>query len=519
MDTIEYLKQEIEKLDLTPKKEEIGEVLEVKDGVARISGVQNAESFEVLKFESSSEDVYGLALNLEENEVGAIVLGDFSNVKEGDIVKRTEKVISLPVGEDVVGRVVDPLGRPIDGKGEIKQSDFYNLERMAPSVIDRESVNFPLHTGLKVVDSLIPIGRGQRELVLGDRVTQKTSLTIDTIINQKKEPRRPICIYVAVGKREAELARIVETLKQKGAMEYTIVVAASASDPAPFWYLAPYAGTALGEYFMDNGKDALVIFDDLTKHAWAWREISLILKRSPGREAYPGDVFYIHSKLLERAAKLNKERGGGSLTALPLIETQAGDLTTYIPTNVISICDGQIYMDTSLYLQGQKPEVNIGLSVSRVGSSAQTKAMKKVAGDLKLEMAQFQELESFLEFAEEVGEETKIKIDRGRKMKELLKQDYLSPLSFEKQVAIIRAGIKGFLQDVNLEDVKNFEKDLLEYIDSQKPQVIQEIKEKRELNEDMKMELDKVIRAVVEKYTNIDQENESEAMKEKEASE
>lgn len=475
--------------------------MEIKDGVARVNGIANVANFEVVKFDSSSDEpIYGLAINLEETEVGVIIMGDFSKIKEGDLVKRTEKVVSTPVGNQMIGRVVDPLGRPLDAKGDINQDDFYHLERIGPSVIEREPVKSPLHTGLKVVDALIPVGRGQRELVLGDKVTQKTGLCLDAIINQKDEPNRPICIYVAIGKRKAELARIIELLKKKGALEYTVVVSATASDPAPFWYLAPYTGAAIGEYFMDNGQDALVVYDDLTKHAWAWREISLILKRSPGREAYPGDIFYIHSKLLERAAKLSQEKGGGSLTALPIVETQAGDITTYIPTNVISICDGQIFMDTSLYLQGQKPEVSIGLSVSRVGSSAQTKAMKKIAGPLKLEMAQFQELESFLEFAEEVGEETKKKIDRGRKMKELLKQEYQNPLSFEKQIAILRAGVKGFLENVPLEKISQFEEDLLNYIDTQNPKVIEDIRKKGEFEQETKIELDKVIRAVAEKY-------------------
>jgi F-type H+-transporting ATPase subunit alpha len=511
---INYLKKEIENLELNPQQEEIGEVLEVKDGTALISGLQNVESLEIIKFKTSlrqsseknkteqgdNEDLFGLALNLEENQVGSVILCDFSKIQEGDIVERTKKVLSCPVGKELIGRVVTPIGKPLDGKGEIKTEKSYPLEKIGPSVIDREPVNSPLHTGLKVVDALVPIGRGQRELILGDRITQKTSLTIDTILNQKNESNRPICIYVAVGKREGELARILHTLKKNGAMDYTIVVAATSADPAAFWYLAPYAGTAIGEYFMDQGKDALVIFDDLTKHAWAWRQISLVLKRAPGREAYPGDIFYLHSRLLERAGKLNKEKGGGSLTALPIIETQAGDITAYIPTNVISICDGQIFMDTSLYLKGQRPEMNVGLSVSRVGSAAQTKAIKKVAGTLKLELAQFQELESFLEFAEEVDTETQKRIERGKRMKEILKQDTLSPLNFEKQTAIIFAGVKGLLDEAKVEDIKKIEKDLFEYIETQKPEIFKKIRETGDLDSGTEIELEKIIKEVLKIY-------------------
>lgn len=501
MDAIEYIKKEIENLELQPQKEEIGEVLEVKDGVAKISGLKDAQSFEIIKIEkasaSFSEDIFGLVLSLEDETVGAIILGDFSKVEEGDIAKRTKRILSCPVGENLVSRVVNPLGQPLDERGEIKETENYPLERVGPSVIEREPVNDPLHTGLKVIDSLIPIGRGQRELVVGDRICQKTSLAVDTIVNQKEEPNRPVCIYVAIGKREAELAKTIETLRKQGAMEYTIVVSVSAADPASFWYLAPFAGAALGEYFMHQGQDALVIFDDLTKHAWAWREISLILKRAPGREAYPGDIFYLHSRLLERAAKLSQEKGGGSLTALPIVEIQGNDLTGYIPTNVISICDGQIFLDTSLYLAGQTPEVDVGLSVSRVGSSAQTKAMKKVASNLKLELAQFKELESFMEFSEEVDEETKNKIERGRRMKEVLRQEHLNPLPFEKQVAIIFAGIKGFLAQIRIDQVSKFEKDLFEYLQNQQPQILKNIRESRVLEEETETELEKAIREVL----------------------
>lgn len=522
MNTIDFLKKEIENLELKPNQEEIGEVIEVRDETARISGLQSVEFFEVVKFEScdknlenqnqieddegilqqnkDKETIYGLALNLEECEVGSIILGDFSKVKAGDIVKRTKKVLSLPVGEELIGRVIDPLGESLDEKDKIQSEDFYPLEKIGPSVMDREPVNSPLHTGLKIVDALIPIGRGQRELILGDRITGRTNLALNTILAQKNEPNRPICIYVAVGKRKAELSRIIKVLEDKGAMKYTIVVSSTSADPVSFWYLAPYSGACLGEYFMNQGKDALVIFDDLTRHAWAWRQISLVLKRAPGREAYPGDVFYLHSKLLERAAKLNKNKGGGSLTALPLVETQAGDITGYIPTNIISICDGQIYMDTSLYLENQRPEVNIGLSVSRVGSSAQTKAMKKVASTLKLDLAQFQELESFLEFAEEVDVDTRKKIERGKRMREILKQDWLCPLSFEKQVAIIFAGIKGFLDNIKIKDIKKFEKDLFESIEIQNPKIFEQISNTKELDRGIEVEMEKIIRQVADKY-------------------
>lgn len=501
MDTFELLKKEIEKLEFEAQKEEIGQVIEVKDGVARISGLSKVENLEIIKFEPTN--IEGVTLNLEEDNVGAIILGDFTKIKEGDIVKRGKKVLSCPVGEALLGRVIDPLGKPLDGKGEIKTDKFYPLERIGPSVIDREPVNFPLHTGLKIVDALIPIGRGQRELLLGDRITTKSSLAIDTILNQKNEPKRPICIYVPIGQREAKIARTIELFKKFGAMDYTIVVSASASSPVSFWYLAPYAGCTIGEYFMHQGRDSLLIYDDLTKHAYAWRQISLVLRRPPAREAYPGDIFYLHSRLLERAAKLNKEQGSGSLTALPIIETQAGDITAYIPTNVISICDGQIYFDSSLYLKGQRPEVSIGLSVSRVGSAAQTKAMKKVASTLKLELAQFLELEHFLEFIEEVDPETRKKLERGKRIREMLKQDEQSPLSFENEVIIIYAAAIGFLDEIKLEEVKNFEQDLYKAIEVQKPEIFKTIRESGDLDLTTKIELDKIIRGVMKKYVTL----------------
>lgn len=498
MDLYENIKKQIEELEIKAEIEEFGEVIELKDGVAKIRGLLNVENFEVINFERTG--IEGVVLNLEEETVGAIVLGNFYKIKEGDVVKRGKRILSCPVGEEMLGRVIDPLGNPLDGKGEIKAKEFYPIERIGPSVIEREPVNFPLHTGIKIIDALTPIGRGQRELFLGDRITEKTNYALTTILNQKKEPNRPICIYVAIGKKSAEVARIVELLKERGALEYTIVVVASANMSTALWFLAPYAGCAQGEYFMRKGKDALIIYDDLTQHAYAWREIALVLRRPPGREAYPGDIFYLHSRLLERAAKLNQKLGGGSLTAIPLLETQAGDITGYIPTNVISISDGQIYFDASLYLKGQRPEMNIGLSVSRVGSAAQTKAMKSVAATLKLELAQFIELEHFLEFAEEVDPETKKKLERGTRIREILKQEVLSPLPFEKQVVAIFVAVNGILDAIRLEDVRNFEKDLYKTIETQKPEIFQKIREKKDLDTETKEEIIKIAEGLVKKY-------------------
>ncbi|MFA6336529.1 MAG: F0F1 ATP synthase subunit alpha [Candidatus Paceibacterota bacterium] len=499
MEILDYLKKEIENLDFSSQKEEVGQVIEVKDGTAKISGLLDVCSMEIIKFEGE-EETLGIALSLEESEVGAIILGKDSKIKQGDIVKRTGKVASVPVGEEMIGRVIDPLGRPLDGKGKINFKDSGLIEKIGPSVIEREPVDYPLHTGIKIVDSLIPIGRGQRELLSGDRISTKSSLAIDVILNQKNEAKRPVCIYVAIGQKRSKLARTIEILEKNGAMEYTIVVAATSSDPAPFWYLAPYCGAAQGEYFMNAGKDALVIYDDLTKHAWAWREVALILRRPPGREAYPGDIFYLHSRLLERAARLSKEKGGGSLTALPIIETQGGDITAYIPTNVISITDGQLFFDAGLYLKGQRPEVNVGLSVSRVGSAAQTKAMKKISSTLKLELAQFKELEAFLEFAEEVDQETKEKIQRGQRMMMLLRQEERAPLPFEKEVLVIFAAVKGWLDKIELSQVKQAENDIIEYFESIKPGVLKEIKESRDISTELRSELEKGLREALQKY-------------------
>jgi F-type H+-transporting ATPase subunit alpha len=435
--------------------------------------------------------------------VGALILGDGSLIKSGQTVKRTKQILSLPVGEQLLGRVIDSLGNPLDGKGPIfgeKDKPVYNfLENDAPNVVSREGVNTPLHTGIKAIDSMIPIGRGQRELIIGDRGTGKTAVALDTIINQAQDSANPpICIYVAVGQKESKIAKIVETLKKHDALRYTIVVSASASSPAAFWYLAPFAGCAVGEYFRDKGKDALVVYDDLSKHAWAYRQISLLLRRPPGREAYPGDVFYLHSRLLERAAKLNKEKGGGSLTALPIIETQLGDVTAYIPTNVISITDGQIYLESDLFYQGVRPAVNIGLSVSRVGSAAQTKAMKKVAGKLRLELAQFRELQTFVQFASDVDETTKKKITKGKIVTEILKQSDLAPISFEKQVLILYTALNDYFSKYESAQMPEIEKKFVEYLDSLHKDLVEKIKKDRAITDETEIEIKKIIQSFVE---------------------
>ncbi|OHA04125.1 MAG: F0F1 ATP synthase subunit alpha [Candidatus Sungbacteria bacterium RIFCSPHIGHO2_02_FULL_53_17] len=468
---IEGLKKELEGLAKDVKPERIGRVLEIGDGIARIYGLSGVASQEMLSFETAQGTVEGIAFNLEEDTVGAIVLGDYTKIKEGDVVRQTNRVLSVRVGDALIGRVVGALGEPLDGRGPIfkerEKEVFYPAERPAPSVTDREPVNIPLHTGIMAIDAMIPVGRGQRELIIGDRQIGKTSIAIDAILNQARDSRypTPVCIYVAIGQKESKVAKIVATLKEKGAMDYTIVVSAPASAPAPLWYLAPYSAAAIGEYFMHQGRDALVIYDDLSKHAWGYREISLLLRRPPGREAYPGDIFYLHSRLLERAAKLSKEKGGGSLTALPIIETQLGDVSAYIPTNVISITDGQIYLEPELFYQGVRPALNVGLSVSRVGSAAQTKAMKKVAGRLRLELAQFRELAAFVQFASELDEGTKKRIERGRVLTELLKQSELDPIPFEKQVIAIYAGTHGYFDDVLSADVPATCAALLDYIE------------------------------------------------------
>ena len=504
---VEKLKKEIEGFKHEIKAERIGRVLEAGDGIAKIYGLGGAASQEMLEIETSSGNVAGIAFNLEEDTVGTIILGDYSKIKEGDVVRPTGRVLSIRVGKELVGRVTDPLGNPIDGRGPIfpTQDDgaiYFPVERLAPSVTARESVNTPLHTGIKAIDSMIPIGRGQRELIIGDRQIGKTSIIIDTIINQGREKKyaTPICIYVAVGQKESKVAKIVATLKEYGAMDYTIVVSAPASATASLVFLAPYSATAIGEYFMQQGKDALVIYDDLSKHAWAYRELSLLLRRPPGREAYPGDIFYLHSRLLERAAKMNKENGGGSLTALPIIETQLGDVSAYIPTNVISITDGQIYLEPELFYQGTRPAVNVGLSVSRVGSAAQTKAMKKVAGRLRLELAQFRELAAFAQFASELDEPTRKRLERGHVLTELLKQPELEPLPFEKQVVLIYSGTNGYLDDVPAAEVRKTAEKLLGYIEKMfAKSVLEKIQSSGELTE----ETENKLRAGIQEFKNL----------------
>lgn len=498
---VDQLKKQIENFETEVKAEKVGTVVEVGDGVAKISGLVDVMASEMLEFPNEGKSsVYGVALNLEESQVGAIILGDYEGIKEGDMVKATGKILNIPVGEAMIGRVIDPLGKPIDGKGEIVTEKFYPIEKIAPGVITRQSVNQPVQTGIKAIDSMIPIGRGQRELIIGDRQTGKTAIAIDAIINQKGQDM--ICIYVAIGQKESKVARIVAELEKKGAMEYTTVVLAGASDPAALSFLAPYSGCSLGEYFMDQGKDVLVIYDDLSKHAWSYRQISLILRRPPGREAYPGDVFYLHSRLLERSAKLNKDFGGGSLTALPIIETQAGDVSAYIPTNVISITDGQIYLESDLFYKGIRPALNVGLSVSRVGSAAQTKATKKVAGKLRLDLAQFRELEAFSQFGSDLDENTKRQIERGKRTVEILKQKQYAPMSMENQVAIIYALTNGFLDDVEVEEVKDWEAKFQEYLSSGAKEVLRLIAEKKELTEDIIKKLEKAINDFKEVYQN-----------------
>ncbi len=467
---IEKLKRDIEGYKEKPEWQEVGRVIEVGDGIVKILGLRNAVSQEILIAETPHGERAILALNLEEESIGALVLGDFLAIEVGNTVRRTGEVLSIPVGDELIGRVVDPLGEPMDGQGpifkDIKNTKRNKLEERAPSVLEREKVNTPLHTGIKAIDAMIPIGRGQRELIIGDRSIGKTAIALDAIINQKNDKgrRTPVCIYVAIGQKESKVVRIAETLKQFGAFQYSIIVSASASSPAAMWYLAPYAGCAIGEYFRDKGMDALIVYDDLSKHAWAYRQISLLLRRPPGREAYPGDVFYLHSRLLERAAKLSKEKGGGSLTALPIVETQLGDVTAYIPTNIISITDGQIFLETDLFNQGQRPALNVGISVSRVGSDAQTKAMKKVAGKLKLAHAQFRELQAFAQFATDMDDATRKRILQGQKINEILKQNDLDPMPFEEQTCVFYAVLNEWFKDTSVEDIKKTEAGLVEHL-------------------------------------------------------
>ncbi len=485
---IESLKRQIKDFKGQLAVEKVGKVLEIGDGIAKISGLSDCMSSEMLEFVSKSgKSIFGVALNLEEETVGAVILGDYLEIEEGDEVKSTGKILEVPVGEVLVGRVVDPLGNPLDGKGEIKAEKFYPIEKIASGVISRKSVDTPLQTGIKAIDAMIPIGRGQRELIIGDRQTGKTAIAVDTIINQKEE--KVVSIYVAIGQKESKVAKIVAELEKNGAMENTIVVVAGASDPASLSYIAPYAGCAMGEYFMDKGEDALIVYDDLSKHAVAYREISLLLKRPPGREAYPGDVFYLHSRLLERSARLNKDFGGGSLTALPIIETQMGDVSAYIPTNVISITDGQIYLEPDLFYQGIRPAVNAGLSVSRVGSAAQIKAMKKVAGKLRLDLAQYRELAAFAQFGSDLDEATQKQLERGKRITEVLKQDQYSSMSVEHQVAILFAVSKGLVDDVPVEKVKDFEKELHKYLEVSGKDELKKIKESGDIDDETEKKL------------------------------
>jgi F-type H+-transporting ATPase subunit alpha len=486
---IEQLKDKLTQFQVDPLVDHVGKVLEVGDGIARISGLRQVASMEMLDF---GEGVTGVALNLEERSVGAIILGDYHKVRVGDLVKATGKILSVPVSEGLIGRVVSGLGEPKDGKGALQADKYYPVEKIAPGVITRQSVKQPVQTGIKAIDALIPIGRGQRELIIGDRQTGKTAVAIDTIINQHDQ--NMVCIYVAIGQKESKVAKIVAELENRGAMKYTIVVSAAASESAALQYLAPYAGCAMGEYFMDQGRDVLVVYDDLSKQAVAYREISLLLRRPPGREAYPGDVFYLHSRLLERAAKLNPDYGGGSLTALPIIETQAGDVSAYIPTNVISITDGQIFLESDLFYKGIRPALNIGISVSRVGSSAQTKAMKKVAGKLKLSLAQFRELESFAQFGSDLDEATRSSLGLGRRITEILKQPQYAPVAMEHQVVVLYAANNGYLDSVAVEDIEKWETEFHAYMDAQGREVLKAIRETKELTEDTENQLKELLK-------------------------
>src|SRR6184192_2145902 len=491
----EIIRQQLSGIGKGVDVSEVGTVMSVGDGIARIYGLERVMAGELVQF---PHNVAGLALNLEEDNVGVVLLGEYQAIAEGDEVRRTGRIMSVPVGKAIVGRVVNPLGVPIDGKGPINTTEFIPIERLAPGVVDRKPVKEPLQTGLKAIDAMIPIGRGQRELIIGDRQTGKTAIAVDTIINQKG--KGVICIYVAIGQKKSTVAQVVRTLEEYGAMEYTIVVNASASEPAPLQYLAPYAGCAMGEYFMYNGQHALCIYDDLSKHAASYREISLLLRRPPGREAYPGDVFYLHSRLLERAAKLSDKKGGGSLTALPVIETQAGDVSAYIPTNVISITDGQIFLETDLFNQGVRPAVNVGISVSRVGGSAQIKAMRQVAGSLKLDLAQYRELAAFAQFGSDLDKDTQAQLNRGQRLVEILKQGQFSPLPFSKQILIILAGTSGFLDDLPVEQVRPFEAEMYKFVDATNAGLLRTIMEKKILDDNLKAEMSKVIKVAKETF-------------------
>jgi F-type H+-transporting ATPase subunit alpha len=482
------IKSQIQNYEAKVELSEVGEVIQVGDGIARVYGLSNVMSSELLEF---SNGIFGIALNLEKDNVGVVLLGEDIGIKEGDTVKRTGRIISVPVGEQMIGRVVNPLGQPIDGKGPISTTKFRPIETRPPGVVDRMPVKEPLQTGIKAIDAMIPIGRGQRELIIGDRQTGKTAIAIDTIINQKTTD--VICIYVAIGQKQSTVAKVVKTLEEFGAMKYTIVVSATASDPAPLLYIAPYAGCAMGEEFQYNKKHVLIIYDDLSKHAVAYRQMSLLLRRPPGREAYPGDVFYLHSRLLERASKLSEKWGAGSLTALPIIETQAGDVSAYIPTNVISITDGQIYLESSLFFTGIRPGINVGISVSRVGGNAQIKAMKQVAGKMKLDMGQYRELAAFAQFGTELDKASQDQLLLGRRMEEILKQEQYKPMPVEDQILIIYAGINRHLDDVEVASVKKFEKEMLNYMETNYKDIKKEIAEKKTLSDDLRKKVDAAI--------------------------
>ncbi|HEX8845741.1 MAG TPA: F0F1 ATP synthase subunit alpha [Pyrinomonadaceae bacterium] len=492
----DIIRQQIENFDSGVTVTEVGTVIKVGDGIAEIHGLEKVMAGELLEF---PHEVRGLALNLEEDKVGAVLFGEFQAVKEGDLVKRTGRIMQVPVGDAMIGRVVNALGLPIDERGPIITEIFNSIERIAPGIIDRQPVKEPLQTGLKAIDSMVPIGRGQRELIIGDRQTGKTAVAVDTIINQKGKD--VICIYVAIGQKASTVAQVVKTLTDFGAMDYTIVVKATASDPAAMQFLAPYTGAAIGEYFRDNGRHAVTIYDDLSKQAAAYREISLLLRRPPGREAYPGDVFYLHSRLLERAAKLSDAKGGGSLTSLPIIETQAGDISAYIPTNVISITDGQIFLEADLFNAGIRPAINVGNSVSRVGGSAQVKAMRQVAGTLRLELAQFRELQAFAQFGSDLDKATQAQIARGQRLTEILKQPQYQPMDVEKQVLVIWAATSGHVDDIPVENVRRFETELLRFAENSHPGLLQAIREKRTITDEIKAELTQALKDFKERWT------------------
>ncbi len=493
------LKQQIEQFQLTTDFIEVGEIIQVGDGIARVYGLQNVMANELVEF---PHGIYGLALNLEENNVGCILFGNDKYLKEGDVVKRTGKVIQVPVGQSLVGRVVNPLGQPLDGKGPIQTDTYSPLERKALGVVARQPVKEPLQTGLKAIDSMIPIGRGQRELIIGDRQIGKSTIAIDTILNQKGQ--NVYCIYVAIGQKAVSIAKLQKIFEEHGATDYTTIVASTANDPAPMLYIAPYSGASIGEYFRDRGMHALVIYDDLSKHAWAYRQISLLLRRPPGREAYPGDIFYLHSRLLERAAKLSDKLGGGSLTALPIVETQAGDFSAYIPTNVISITDGQIYLEPDLFSGGVRPAINVGLSVSRVGGNAQIKAMKQVAGKLRLDLAQYRELESFAKFSSDLDKTTQAQLTRGQRMVEILKQDQNQTLPVEKQIVVIFLGIQGYLDQLPVSEIHHLEKQFLDFIDTKYSNILQEIREKKVLDDSLQTNMKVACEDFMKSFTRSD---------------